>query len=301
MNNFLQVLFHYIHEVLPALIIGFLMSGIIHEFIPTKWVEKYLGQKGILPIAWATIVGALLPVCCWGSLPIAVSFYKKGSRLGPILAFLVATPATSVSALIVSYKLLGFVFTAYMFLAVIVMGLLIGLGANLLTYTPKNGGKITCPHCKEIEECCSCGASLWCRVKDILKFAFIEMPKDIGLEILIGLILAAVVSAFVPIGNLIHNYFSGIWAYPVSILVGLVMYFCSTASVPLIHALIGQGMNVGAAFVLLLIGPITSYGTILVLRKEFGMKILSYFLTSICILAVILGYIYEKTIFYSVN
>lgn len=297
MSNFIQVLIHYFQEVLPALIIGFLISGIIHDLIPARLVEKYLGSKGILPIAWATIVGTFLPVCCWGSLPIAISFYKKGSKLGPILAFLVATPATSVSALIVSYKLLGLVFTVYIFLSVIIMGLVIGVIGNLFTYKPKKLTEETCPHCAEEMESCNCGTNLWCRIKDILKYAFIEMPKDIGLEILIGIILAALVSTFLPIGELIHKYLSGSWAYPFSIVFGLIMYFCSTASVPLIHALIKQGMNPGAAFVLLLIGPITSYGTILVLKKEFGMKILLYFLISICFLAAILGVIYEKIVF----
>lgn len=289
MSSFIQVLVHYIHEVIPAIIAGFLISGIIHEFIPTRWVEHRLGTKGVTPIFWSTIIGALLPVCCWGSLPIAVSFYKKGSRLGPILAFLVATPATSVSALIVSYKLLGLDFTMYIFFSVILMGIIIGVIGNIFPYKPKEA----CPHCEE-EKMVPDTTFL---IKGIFRFAFIEMPKDIGLEILIGLILAAFVSAFLPIGRLINTYLSSFWAYPFSIIFGLIMYFCSTASVPLIHALIKQGMNPGAAYVLLLIGPITSYGTILVLRKEFGMKVLLYFLFSICLLATMLGVIYEKIVF----
>lgn len=294
MDNFIQVLIHYIHEVLPALIIGFLISGIIHEFIPAKWVERYLGTKGIFPILWATVVGTFLPVCCWGSLPIAISFYKKGSKLGPVLAFLVATPATSVSALIVSYRLLGLAFTIYIFFSVIIMGLVVGIFGNYFIYRHKKISEETCPHCDEVMESCVCPAGIWPKIKDILKFAFIEMPKDIGLEIVIGLILAAVVSAFVPIGKVINTYLSGSWAYPFSLVFGLIMYFCSTASVPLVHALIKQGMNVGAGFVLLVVGPITSYGTILVLRKEFGWKILLYFLFSISALGTILGIVYEK-------
>lgn len=294
MNHLLYTLIHYIYEVVPAVLLGFFISGIIHELIPSRLVEKYLGGKGILPIAWATIVGTFLPVCCWGSLPIAVSFYKKGSRLGPVLAFLVATPATSVSALIVSYRLLGFVFTAYMFLSVILMGLIVGIGGNYFHYKPKSRAEIVCPHCEEIEELCECDTGIKNKIKGIFKFAFIEMPKDIGLEILLGILLAVIVAAFVPVGRMIQLYLSGVWAYPFSIIIGLVMYFCSTASVPLIHALIKQGMNPGAAFVLLLVGPITSYGTILVLRKEFGIKLLLYFLISICASAVVLGFIYES-------
>ena len=68
---------------------------------------------------------------------------------------------------------------------------------------------------------------------------------------------------------------------------------CSTASVPLVHAFISQGMNIGAGLVLLLVGPITSYGTILVVRKEFGTKVLLVYISMICILSLTAGYLFE--------
>ena len=70
-----------------------------------------------------------------------MSFYKKGARLGPILAFLVATPATSVSALLVAYSVLGLKFAIYIFFAVIIMGVFVGMIGNLLTYEPKKFAK----------------------------------------------------------------------------------------------------------------------------------------------------------------
>jgi len=71
------------------------------------------------------------------------------------------------------------------------------------------------------------------------------------------------------------------------------MYVCSTASVPLVHALVLQGMNIGAGMLLLLVGPITSWGTILVLRKEFGGKTLLTYLVVVSIMASALGYCFS--------
>ena len=136
--QFFIVLKDYVVELVPYLALGFFLSGVINEFVPAGWVEKHLGGKGIKPLLYSTIVGTALPICCIGSLPVAVSLHRKGARLGPVLAFLVATPATSVSALLVAYALLGIKFTVYIFFAVIVMGLLIGLIGNLLRVTPKN-------------------------------------------------------------------------------------------------------------------------------------------------------------------
>ncbi len=291
MEHFLHILLHYTYEVVPALAVGFFISGFVHELIPEDLVLKYLGSRGIKPILLSTIIGTLLPVCCWGSLPIAVSFYKKGASMGPVLAFLVATPATSISALLVAYSVLGLGFTVYIFFAVIAMGLGIGVIGNVIKHDPKHIGKITCPHCEFDPEHVHTHKKRTIMEKTVsaLKYAYIDLPKEIGVELIIGLILAAVVATYMPVGYLIKTYLGGMFGYLFSIIFGVLMYICSTASVPLIDSLMKQGMNHGAAMTLLLVGPITSYGTILVLRKEYGLKILMVFLSVIIILSLLLG------------
>jgi uncharacterized membrane protein YraQ (UPF0718 family) len=294
-EHFVRVFLHYCAEILPALAIGFFISGLVHELIPEDIVGRYLGRGGIKPIIYSTIIGALLPVCCWGSLPIAVSFYKKGARLGPIFAFLVATPATSISALLVTYSVLGLGFTVYIFFAVIIMGMVTGLIGDAIRYEPKEIEKeAECPHCaaegtdvRHIHE--HVKRRLPDRIRSILRYAYIELPKEIGLEMLLGILLATVVAVFVPIGRLIRLYLGGAFGYVFAVVFGIVMYICSTATPPLIDSFLRQGMNPGAGMTLLLIGPVTSYGTILVLRKEYGLKVLSIFLACLIIVSVSLG------------
>lgn len=126
-----------------------------------------------------------------------------------------------------------------------------------------------------------------------MKYAFVDMVKEIGPELLLGLALAALVAAIAPVGKFIGDYFSGGLGYLFSLGFGLVMYICATASVPLVHAFISQGMNIGAGMVLLMVGPITSWGTILVLRKQFGNKTLLAYLAVISVIALALGYCFS--------
>ncbi|GEM_PF-2093844 len=49
----------------------------------------------------------------------------------------------------------------------------------------------------------------------------------------------------------------------------------------------------GAGMTLLLVGPITSYGTILVLRKEFGSKTLLAYLGAVSVMALVFGYCFS--------
>lgn len=293
--NFLDSFKHYFIEMAPALAIGFLLSGIIHEFIPDTWVNKHLSEKGTKGVLWATLIGTLVPVCCWGCLPIAVSFRKKGAGLGPILAMLIATPATSINALIVTAKLLGLKFAIYLFFSVILMGLIAGLIGNRIKIkkAPTDNDNCNCDKkSPNLSESKTVKKSFASRFASVFRFAYIQMPKDIGKETLLGLALAASVDSIVPVGYLVKHYLKGVMGYLFAVIFGLLMYICATMGVPLVDALIKQGMDKGAGFVLLLVGPITSYGTILVLRKEFGMKVLLIYLGLICSLALILGYIF---------
>jgi len=331
--QFFIVFKDYLIEVLPFLAIGFFLSGLIHEFVPTGLVERHLGGRGIKPILYSTLAGTVLPICCLGSLPVAVSLHQKGARLGPVLAFLVATPATSISALLVCYALLGIKFTLFIFLAAILMGLVMGAIGNLIKFEPKSTsnspqdvelakdpvcgmdvntekgltteyqGKsyyFCSPHCQATFEKEAQKYATGVYVKDIkerlvsvFRYAFVDMVKDIGLEILLGLALAALVVTIAPIGKFVGSYLSGGLGYLFSLVLGLMMYICSTASPPLVQAFVLKGMNIGAGMVLLLVGPITSWGTILVLRKEFGAKILLAYLAVISIMALALGWCFS--------
>lgn len=292
--DFLCALQHYTIEIVPSVALGLFLSGVIHEFVPQSWVNRYLNRKGILPIFYVTIAGIILPLCCFGSLPVAIGFRKKGVPLGPILAFLVATPATSITAILVTWGLLGIGFTLYLCLSVVLMGLIIGLIGNLLPFEPVESQSDACPMCEEGEHINHRHheKGIKNRITSVLSFGFVDIPKEIGLELIIGLILAAVVVSITPLGNLIKNYLMAGFGYLFALIFGLLMYICSTASVPLVHAFIGHGLNIGAGLVLLLVGPITSYGTILVIRKEFGIKILLVYLGVICAFSLIFGYIF---------
>jgi len=131
------------------------------------------------------------------------------------------------------------------------------------------------------------------RLKHAFRYAFLDMVKEIGPELLLGLALAALVAAVAPVGEFVGAHFGGGWGYLFALGFGLVMYICSTASVPLVHAFVTQGMNMGAGMVLLLVGPITSWGTILVMRKEFGGRILAVYLAVVCVMSLALGYCFS--------
>jgi len=128
------------------------------------------------------------------------------------------------------------------------------------------------------------------RMRHVLRYAFVDMVKDIGPEMLLALALAALVATFAPVRDFVGANLGGGLGYLFSLGLGLIMYVCATASVPLVHAFVEQGMNTGAGMVILLVGPVTSWGTILVLRKEYGARVLAIYLVVLSIMSLLLGY-----------
>jgi uncharacterized membrane protein YraQ (UPF0718 family) len=63
---FFHHLWHYSAEVVPALLIGFFLSGLAHEFIPQRWVDNNLGKPGLRPIL----------IMCWVSNSRFISFSR---------------------------------------------------------------------------------------------------------------------------------------------------------------------------------------------------------------------------------
>ena len=199
------------------------------------------------------------------------------------------TRPKAISALIVCWKLLGGTFTAYIFFTVVLIGIVMGLVAG--HYQSSWEGRSTTATNAGGEE--SVKGPVPERIKKALRYAFVTLPSEIGVDIIIGMAIASLILVIDPLQDFIRQYLTGAVGYAVILVFGLVTYVCSTASVPLSDALIQIGMTQGQAMVYLLVGPITSYATLLVVRKEFGTKMLILYLTVISVLSVLAGVGYD--------
>ncbi len=295
--NFIKIfLFHLIHyflEIIPVLFVGFLLSGIFYETIPEKIVKKYLVKKNFFTLLSVIIIGMFLPICCIGSLPMAVGFKQKGVKLGNILAFLVATPATSVSSILITLKFFGFSFTLYLCGVVILLGFVIGIIGNSIDKLKDDEALETNQTAADFFSKFIPKKTFKQKIFSVLRYSFIYLPKEIGKEVIIGITIASFISSLNIVKIFIENFLYGIFGYIFAVIFGIIMYICSTASVPLVYALNNQGLDIGPSLVLLILGPLTSYATLLVIKKEFGFKILSIYLFVITFFSLLSGYIFS--------
>ena len=86
---------HLINQMSPYLLLGFLLAGIMHAFIPKRYFTRYLSKPDLRSVVNAALLGIPLPLCSCGVLPTAVSLRRSGASRAAATSFLIATPQTA--------------------------------------------------------------------------------------------------------------------------------------------------------------------------------------------------------------
>ena len=276
-------------EMSPYLLFGFAVAGLLSVVIRAEQVERHLGGSRFLGILKASLFGIPLPLCSCGVIPVAASLRRHGAGKGAVASFLISTPQTGVDSLMVTYSLLGPLFAVFRPLAALVSGL---VGGTLVELADKGKEDV-----EEIEvcqdECCAHGATKRIWPIRALRYGFVTLPRDIGKSMLLGLAIAGVIAVLVP-DDFFANYIgAGLAGMFFMMLLGIPVYVCATASVPIAVAMMAKGISPGAALVFLVTGPATNAAAIAALWKILGSRSAIAYLLSVAGVALVSGIVLD--------
>ena len=272
MNEILDL----VNEMSPYLLLGFLLAGLMRTFVPTHLYHRYLGKATFRSVVNAMLLSLPVPLCSCGVIPTAMSLRKQGASKGATVSFLIATPQTGIDSIIATYSLMGLPFALLRPLAAIVTSLLGGQLTNWLDYnTPPQ------PSAPEANESEHHPKGLWARLRQSLHYAFVEMMQDIGRWLVMGLIIAGLITAFVPDSFFALLADNTLLSILLVLICAVPMYLCATGSIPIAVALILKGLSPGTALVLLMAGPAVNVASMLVVRKIMGLRTLLIYLLSV--------------------
>ena len=341
-----------INEMSPYLLLGFLLAGLMHAFIPGRYYTRYLSKPTLGSVINAAIFGIPLPLCSCGVIPTAMSLRKEGASRGAVTSFLIATPQTGIDSIIATFSLMGVPFAVIRPIAALITAVLGGWMVNTFVslrdrraHREMAEGTIvkteeteTCTchcHCHEnkAESCCpegdsddnhhhhhhsgehhhhsshhrhsshhhhSSSSSCHChdrkipntiggKIVEALRYAFLDMMSDIGKWLVIGLVVAGLITIYVP-DEVFTIFKDNTMASMILVLIiSIPMYLCATGSIPIAVVLMLKGLTPGAALVLLMAGPACNMASILVIRKGLGFRTLVIYILSIVIGAVFFG------------
>lgn len=336
-------IFHLINEMSPYLLLGFLIAGLMHAFVPGKYYTRYLAKPTFRSVLYAALFGVPLPLCSCGVIPTAMSLRKEGASKGAVASFLIATPQTGVDSIIATYSLMGLPFAIIRPIVAFITAL---FGGSLVNKVTKKEGQLVNDrasgqveahdHCheeaektesccchhhdEEKEEHCCChhehssdslksevcqsekeahchchhaeakeGMTFWQKMGVALRYAFVDMVEDIGKWLVVGLVIAALITVLVP-DSFFSVFKDNTWLSMLLVLaISIPMYICATGSIPIAVALMLKGLTPGSALVLLMAGPAANMASILVIRHRLGTRTLVAYLASIISGAVIFG------------
>ncbi len=271
-------------EMAPYLFLGFGVAGLLHVFVPDSWVYRQLGRRSAWSVFKGAVLGAPLPLCSCGVLPVAASLKRSGASPPAVLSFLVATPVTGIDSILATYALLGGFLAVVRPAASVFIALLAGL---VLLVLPADGGG------KDGVVEAGTGAvrgSLLRRLAVAADYAFNELMGGISRAVLVGLALGAAISLFVPADLVTRFSGASVWTYLGMVAVGTPLYICATGSIPIAAALLAKGLTPGAALAFLLAGPATNAVAIAVAQDLLGRRGLLVYLGTIVFGSVAVGY-----------
>ena len=98
-------------EVGWALVLGFLLSGIVQAWIPRSRMEHALGGRGVRELLLSTGLGAASSSCSYAAIAIAKSLFQKGASFASAMAFQFASTNLVFEIGIVMWIFLGWQFT----------------------------------------------------------------------------------------------------------------------------------------------------------------------------------------------
>lgn len=279
-KEFVLELVYLFNEMSPYLLLGFLLAGVLHVYFPKDKVQKYLGRKSFKSVVNSALLGVPLPLCSCGVIPTGVSFHKNGASKGASISFLISTPQTGVDSVLATYSLLGLPFALIRPVVAFITGVVGGQALNLVddeTPNPKKPQVLT--DSLKTDN----------KFKRMLHYAFVDFLADIAKWLVIGLLIAALITVLIPNG-FFEQYLSNPYINMLIVLgASIPMYVCATGSIPIAAALMMKGISPGAAFVFLMAGPATNAGTITVIGQSLGKRALFTYMISIMVGALIAG------------
>lgn len=283
MKEYLIPFVRLLNEMSPYLLLGFLIAGIMHAFVPRTLYSRYLAGSDFRSAALAALLGVPLPLCSCGVIPTAMSMRREGASKAATVSFLISTPQTGVDSIAATASLLGLPFAVLRPVAAFVTALFGGTLAGALSSgeEPVEGVHSAADSDRPKSFAGKC--------RSALRYGFVDMMQDIGRWLVLGLLIAGLITIFLP-----DDFFARFGDCPLAnmaivLLLSIPMYLCATGSVPIAAALMLKGLSPGAALVLLMAGPATNMAAILVIGKVLGRKTLAVYLLSIVAGAVAFG------------
>lgn len=265
LQGFWVAFYDYLLLIWWAIILGFVIGGIVDYIVPNEYISKFLSKGEKKTIGWSVILGFMMSACSHGILAISMEFYKKGASVSAVVAFLLASPWANLPITLLLFSFFGvkaFLIIASAILIAIVTGL-IYQGLERKGWVEKS------KHTIHVSEKFSVRQDMGKRWRAYRKApspgrvlrgigrGSWSLMKMVLWWIIIGMIFAAVARAFIH-PELFTTYMGPtLLGLLITLIVATVIEVCSEGSSPISFEIFRQTGALGNSFTFLLAGVVT--------------------------------------------
>lgn len=279
----LNSLLYMLNEMSPYILLGFFIAGLMHAFIPQQTFARHLSSTGWKAVVKSALIGVPLPLCSCGVLPTAIAMRRNGASRAASTSFLIATPQTGVDSIAATWSLLGPAFAVVRPVAALVTAMLGGVAVGKTETKPQPTAQACAVNTDERP------SGFGRRLTAALGYGFVDLVGSIGGWLVAGLIIAALITVYVP-----EDFFSVLGRTPILsmiavLVIAIPMYVCATGSIPIAMSLVLKGLSPGTALVLLMAGPAANFASFTLISREMGRRAAVCYLLSIVAGAIAFG------------
>lgn len=289
-------------DVAPLVIPGILLTAWIVASAADAPIARAFQHRTLPAVLFASVVGAVTPVCGVTVLPLMAGLLAAGVPLAPIMAFWLSSPITDPAMLATTVATLGLSFAVGKTLAAFGLGLFGGLATGLFAKRPWALRALRDSGLAQRVAEARCGdarpfrARFW--IEADRRRAFVHQAWATTRLIVVCLIPAFAAeyvlnAALTPGALAAYVGADNWWAIPAAVFVGAPAYIDGYAALPLTRGLIDNGMSAGAAMAFLVSGGVVSIWGALAILPVLKLKPFVLYLFLAVAGSILAGYLFE--------
>jgi uncharacterized membrane protein YraQ (UPF0718 family) len=235
---------NYLKHAWNSLLLAFMLSGVIYEFIPNNLIKKWLGGGKFYHYLLAALLAPIFVTCSCSVIPVYVGILASGASLGVAMTFFLMAPAANFITIMMTGEYIGWELglwrLAFSFIAAVVAGIIFDrmrISKELRKQFDANTESDGSSKAKRLV----LEKSIHDRVETAYKFSF-DIFKNIIPRLMIGLAVVSFLIAYIP-DEWIATYFTGFWGIVIAALLGGPLYTPTLVEIAMTRSLMLKGMD----------------------------------------------------------
>ncbi|MDR0455821.1 MAG: permease [Treponema sp.] len=277
-------------DLLPYLAAGVMVSELLKFTSWTKIVYKWVSKSPVFSVLSASIIGIISPLCTYGTIPVMIELYKSKVHIAPLISFLAASSLMNPQLFIMTLGGIGPEMAVVRTLAVFVFSCAAGMLCYIIpekfmirqniNFYEDGGDKINNREKK------------FFMVKQYV-INCLKNLKHIGVYLIIGIVIGVAADLYIPKGLIYTAFRAGrIQSILAGAVLGVPLSPCGGAAIPLVSAMIDNGMGKGTALAFFIVGPAARPAPLAAMSALLSPLFLAGYCVFLVFSAVLMGLIY---------